>query len=74
MLMGPLMSMGGGQTLTSLYQRPSQEDLVFMKEMIEDGKVKSVIDRYYPLSEAADALRYYAEGRSQGKVVITIAP
>jgi NADPH:quinone reductase-like Zn-dependent oxidoreductase len=43
-----------------------------MKELLETGKVKSVIDRSYPLSEAVEALRYYAEGRSQGKVVITV--
>ena len=73
MLLGPFMSMGGSQTLTSLYQRPNQDDLVFMKGLIEDGKVKPVIDKSYPLSEAADALRYYAEGHSQGKVVITVA-
>jgi NADPH:quinone reductase-like Zn-dependent oxidoreductase len=74
LLLGPFMSMGGDKTLASLYHRPNQDDLVFMKELIEDGKVKPVIDRRYPLSEAADALRYYAEGHSQGKVIITVAP
>jgi NADPH:quinone reductase-like Zn-dependent oxidoreductase len=72
LLLGPFVSMGGDKTLTNLYHRPNQDDLVFMKELIEGGKVKSVIDRRYPLSEAAEALRYYAEGRSQGKVVITV--
>jgi NADPH:quinone reductase-like Zn-dependent oxidoreductase len=48
------------------------KDLAFMKELIEAGKVKPVIDRCYPLSEAAEALRYYGEGHSQGKVVITV--
>jgi len=43
-----------------------------MKALIEDGKVVPVIDRCYPLSELADAIRYYGEGRSQGKVVIKI--
>jgi NADPH:quinone reductase-like Zn-dependent oxidoreductase len=48
------------------------KDLVFMKELIEEGKVKPVIDRCYPLSEAVEALKYYAKGHSKGRVVITI--
>jgi NADPH:quinone reductase-like Zn-dependent oxidoreductase len=48
------------------------KDLAFMKELIEAGKVKPVIDRRYQLSEAAEALRYYAEGHARGKVVITV--
>jgi len=51
---------------------PYSQDLVFLKELIEAGKVKSAIDRRYPLSEVPKALRYYGEGRSQGKVVITV--
>ena len=49
-----------------------QKDLVFLKELLEAGKVVPVIDKRYPLSEAAEALRYYGEGHSQGKVVITV--
>lgn len=52
--------------------RPNQKDLVFMKELIEAGKVKPVIDRCYKLSEVPDALRYLEEGHAQGKVVITV--
>jgi NADPH:quinone reductase-like Zn-dependent oxidoreductase len=44
-----------------------------MKKLIEAGKVKPVIDRSYPLSEVAKALRYYAEGHARGKVVITMS-
>ena len=73
MLLGPLISMTGTKKLTFLYARQSQQDLVFLQELIEAGKVKSVIDRRYPLSEAAKALRYYGEGRSRGKVVVTVA-
>jgi NADPH:quinone reductase-like Zn-dependent oxidoreductase len=71
-MLGPLFSMAGSKKLTFLSHKPNQKDLVFMKELIEAGKVKSVIDRRYPLSEVAEALRYYGEGRSQGKVVITV--
>ena len=72
MLLGPLISMTGSKTLTYLFARQNQQDLVFLRERIEAGKVKSVIDRRYPLSEAAEALRYYGAGHSQGKVVITL--
>jgi NADPH:quinone reductase-like Zn-dependent oxidoreductase len=48
------------------------KDLAFMKELIEAGKVKPVIDRRYTLSEVAEALRYYGEGHARGKVVITV--
>ncbi len=43
-----------------------------MKELLEAGKVVPVIDRCYPLSEAADAFRYFGEGHAHGKVVITV--
>ena len=43
-----------------------------MKEFFETGKVVPVIDRRYPLSEVAEALRYLGEGHVQGKVVITL--
>ncbi len=72
MFLGPLISMRGDKKLTFLYARQNQQDLVFLKELIEAGKVKAVIDRRYPLIEAPEALRYYGEGHSRGKVVITI--
>ena len=56
----------------SLLHRSNQKDLVFMKELLEAGKVVSIIDRRYPLSEVAEAIRHYGEGHSRGKVVITL--
>jgi len=50
----------------------NKEDLQYLKELIEDGKVTPVIDRTYPLSEAPEAIRYLAEGHARGKVVITV--
>jgi len=50
----------------------SQKDLVILKELIEAGKVVPVIDKRYPLTEAAEALRYLGAGHARGKVIITV--
>jgi NADPH:quinone reductase-like Zn-dependent oxidoreductase len=52
--------------------RPNQKDLACMKELLEAGKVIPVIDRCYPLSETAEAIRYLEAGHARGKVVITV--
>ncbi len=52
--------------------KPNQTDLVFIKELLETGKVVPVIDRTYPLSETAEAIRYLEKGHARGKVVISI--
>ena len=72
MLMGPWMSRNG-QKMGNLAAKPNKEDLAFVKELLESGKVKPVIDKCYPLSETAEAIRYLEEGHAQGKVVLTVA-
>ncbi|MCQ6268153.1 NAD(P)-dependent alcohol dehydrogenase [Fictibacillus sp. WQ 8-8] len=72
MAFGPWISMAGSKKMGNILQRQNQKDLVFMKELLESGKVKPVIDRSYKLSEVPEAFRYFAEGHSQGKVVITM--
>ena len=71
MFLGPLIS-NEGRTMTNLSMKTDTEDLTYVKELIEAGKVKPVIDRSFPLSETAKAFQYYGEGRSQGKVVVTV--
>jgi len=72
MFLGPLISKTGSKKMGFLLQKSNQEDLVFMRELLEAGKVVSVIDRRYPLSEVPEALRYLEEGHARGKVVITL--
>jgi NADPH:quinone reductase-like Zn-dependent oxidoreductase len=71
LLIGPWISIIGSRKLGALTVKPNR-DLAFMKELIETGKVKPVIDRCYPLAETAEAFRYYGEGHARGKVVITV--
>ena len=72
MLLGPLISMTGSKKMDFLGMKPNKKDLVFIKELLEEGKVVPVLDRRYPLSEVADAIRYIEEGHAKGKVVITL--
>lgn len=72
MLLGPWISLTGSRKMSSFLQRQNQKDLVFMKELLESGKVKPVIDRSYKLSEVPEAFRYFEEGHAQGKVVISV--
>jgi len=56
----------------SFMAKNTQKDLEAMRELLASGKVKPVIDRQYPLSQTADALRYLGEGHAQGKIVIVV--
>ncbi|HYF39861.1 MAG TPA: NAD(P)-dependent alcohol dehydrogenase [Gemmatimonadales bacterium] len=71
--LGPLISMIGGQKMVFLGKADiKQQDLLFVAELIGAGKVVPVIDRFYRLSETAEAFRYYAEVHPRGKVVIQV--
>ena len=71
-MLGPLASAGTRKTMSNLALRSIRKDLIYIKKIIETGRVKPVIDRCYPLSELADTLRYYGEGHARGMVVITV--
>ena len=71
-LLGPLLSLMGRKKIRFFIANINQKDLVFLKGLLEAGKVVPVIDRRYKLREAADALRYLAKGHAQGKVVLTV--
>jgi NADPH:quinone reductase-like Zn-dependent oxidoreductase len=72
MLLGAWMSENGGKQLGGFTAKANQKDLVMLKELVEAGKVVPVIDRCYPLSATAEALRYLGAGHARGKIVITV--
>jgi NADPH:quinone reductase-like Zn-dependent oxidoreductase len=73
MVLGPWVSIRGSKKMGLMgTAKPNNKDLAFIKELIETGKVKPVIDRRYPLSEVAGAFRYLEKKHAHGKVVITV--
>lgn len=73
MLLGPLVSKIGTKKMVSMgISKIKHNDLVFLKELLEVGKVVPVIDRRYPLSETVESIQYLLEGHAGGKVVITM--
>jgi NADPH:quinone reductase-like Zn-dependent oxidoreductase len=73
MVLGTLISRRGEQKMGFMgIAKINQEDLAFVKELFETGKVVSMIDRCYSLSETGEALRYLEEGHARGKVVIQV--
>ncbi|RDW21295.1 alcohol dehydrogenase [Oceanobacillus arenosus] len=72
MLLGPLFEICGNKKISSFMQSPNKKDLEVVRELIEDGKVKAIIDKIFKLSEAPDAYRYFDEEHLQGKVVLLV--
>jgi NADPH:quinone reductase-like Zn-dependent oxidoreductase len=72
-VLAPLLARSWRKKMGILAWKPNKkEDLLFLKELFEAGKVKPAIDRCYPLNNAAEALRYIEEGEALGKVVLSV--
>jgi NADPH:quinone reductase-like Zn-dependent oxidoreductase len=67
-----LKSMTGAKNMRLVVANANQKDLLSIIELMNAGKVRSIIDKRYPLSETAEALRYLQEGHARGKVVIVV--
>jgi NADPH:quinone reductase-like Zn-dependent oxidoreductase len=72
MLLAPLLSRIGNKKTVFFIANTNQKDLVFLKGLLEAGKVVPVIDGRYPLREAAEALRYLEQRHARGKIVLTV--
>ncbi|MCC5645678.1 NAD(P)-dependent alcohol dehydrogenase [Nostoc sp. CHAB 5824] len=72
-LEGVLTAFLPGQKAKFILQKPNTQDLVYLKELIEAGKIRVVIDRTYPLAELAAAHAYSETGRAVGKIAIAVS-
>ena len=72
MLLAPLLSGMGSKKTCFFIANINQKDLVSLKDLLEAGKLVPVIDRRYPLSDAAEALRYLEGRHAQGKIVLAV--
>jgi NADPH:quinone reductase-like Zn-dependent oxidoreductase len=68
------LSRFGSRKMVGMLTDIQREDLDFLKALIEAGKITPVVDRTYPLSETADAIRYLETMRARAKVIISVAP
>lgn len=68
----PFVSLFSGQKFKGLVSKETYLDLEALTSLVEAGSVKPAVDKVFPLAEAPAAIRYLHEGRSRGKVVVTV--
>lgn len=73
LLLGPIKSLGSTKKISAFSANVTSKDLAFIKNLCEQGKLKTIIDKKYKLHETADAFRYLNSKHVKGKVVISIA-
>jgi NADPH:quinone reductase-like Zn-dependent oxidoreductase len=66
-----MISMIGRKKLTLVMHKPNN-NLDIIKDLLESGKIKPVVDKCFPLSETAEAFQYFGEGHFKGKVVVVV--
>jgi len=72
-VLGPLITRLGGKKMGFMgIAKLNKKDLLLLGDLLASGKVRSVIDRRYPLAQSAEAFRYLAEGHAKGKVVVDV--
>jgi NADPH:quinone reductase-like Zn-dependent oxidoreductase len=74
MLLAPFLNRTSSKKMRFFIAKMNTEDLDFLADLLARGKMVSVIDRRYPLSDTVEAFRYREAGHAQGKVVITVVP
>lgn len=67
-----LASLRGTQKATFFIARTNRADMQYLADLLESGRLRTVVDRTYALAETADAFRYLGEGHARGKVIVTL--
>jgi len=62
------------QRLVTFVAKTNQADLLTLKELVESGQIRPVLDRCYPLAQAAEAIRYLEARHARGKVIVSLSP
>jgi len=71
-LLGPMITVGSRKKMINLSAKSNRQDLEFLKGLVEEGRVKPVIDKRFTLEEVPDAMRYLGRGHAHGKIVIAV--
>lgn len=70
--LGVWLSLRGGQKIVIMNEHPNQEDMTYLKDQLEAGRIRPIIDKCVPFGQTADAVAYVESGRARGKVVVTL--